>query len=91
MGPTGHERWSAFVSHFCRQFPVALAAAPARPMAAPLPYEAPPPAYEIAQQPARLVPDAAVAAAQETLPGRLGVAGSAGRVRIFGLPGRDRH
>ncbi len=83
MGPTGHEPLVGLRLSLLPAVPVALAAAPARPMAAPLPYEAPPPAYEIAQQPARLVPDAAVAAAQETLPGRLGVAGSAGRVRIF--------
>ncbi len=83
MGPTGHEPLVGLRLSIVPAVPVALSAPPAWQAAAPQPYAVAPPSYEIAQQPDRLVPDAAVAAAQEALPGRLGVAGSAGRVRIF--------
>jgi hypothetical protein len=84
MGPTGHEPLVGLRLSILPAVPVTLSAPQARPVAAPQPYEVAAPAYELAQQPVRLVPEvAAVAANQEALPGRLGVAGTAGRVRIF--------
>lgn len=86
-GPTGHEPLVGLRLSLLPAVPVALTmpeTAQRSSFEAPRQsFEAPRQSYEVPHQATRLVPEAAVPIPEEKLPERMGVAGSAGRVRIF--------
>jgi hypothetical protein len=79
-GPTGHEPLVGLRLSLLPAIPVTLT----MPATAQQPsYEAPHQPYEVAHQAARLMPEAVALTPEEKLPEKIGVAGTAGRVRIF--------
>jgi hypothetical protein len=82
-GPTGHEPLVGLRLSIVPAVPMTIAAAPLR-TTVPQPfYETSHQPYEVAQQPARAMQDPATSSTDDGLPARMGVAGAAGRVRVF--------
>ncbi|MDP3255220.1 hypothetical protein [Bosea sp. (in: a-proteobacteria)] len=81
-GPTGHEPLVGLRLSVVPAVPMTIAAPVRNAVAQPF-YEASHQPYEVAQQAVRLGQDPAVSSLDDVLPAKIGVAGSAGRVRVF--------